>query len=833
MADDFEFTPFKSPDQPAPAPGAPPRQTQELVPPAEFEFKPAPTPGAKQGPPKPLWAAARDVGQDVLASAASQAYKSVPGVVLGGIPSIERTGVDLATLGRNAMINIGKKMDIYSPAEASAMMAEPWKAGLSEAQKAGLEAPYSGLPTYKGRVEQLRQQAEAGELPPGQAEAATYKPQTFPGKMAAAGVEGAMISAPGGLAGMPSRMLTGAAGQMAGEAAEAYAGHSSSYPFWAALAAAGPMAFGTRNLTGAQADITAQKTLEDSVAKGRANGLTNVTPEQIREAVRSGTPLSVYHMLDPESQELVAKMAGLTASGKNAVNLFNKSVDEVRQNGNERISNFMQNLYQSPLSAPNLTKQMEGIGRAERDQVFAAARGNPAANAIPSSIVGADLLSYPPFQDAIRQATSDAAILAPKYNIVPPKSTPAQPPSPTGLLDASGKPIMSQGVPAIDTPGNLSFYQEVKRRLHDQAEAARADGEWAKGEAIDAARDKLINRLSSVVPEYQTALDKSAATFMRQNAPEAGYMFAGNYGAYKLSEIEDLLRSYTPEQRAVFEQGVASRLNEFAQKPTGVNYLNTQFTRNPDFIQRMKQALSPESFDAIRGKVAAEKLLQDAAPAGIIVPEASKFGAGVANAAKAGGLGAVGLGFAGDMFLKHPELLQAAGTGTATGAAVSAIVAGSALLKTTEQQRIAQRMLPKVFSNDPKDMIALAQLLEKNPQAQMVYERISKGAINAVGNVLKASLSAPARATSPYAGQVIQDANQILGAPAQQPQRNAGGRVARATGGGIGFDSDANALIRAAEIAKNNLGKQTENILDAPDEHVVKALKVANQHIEG
>jgi hypothetical protein len=58
-----------------------------------------------------------------------------------------------------------------------------------------------------------------------------------------------------------------------------------------------------------------------------------------------------------------------------------------------------------------------------------------------------------------------------------------------------------------------------------------------------------------------------------------------------------------------------------------------------------------------------------------------------------------------------------------------------------------------------------------------------------------------------------------------------GGRVARASGGRIVHEDAAEKLIRAAEIAKNSIGKQTETILEKPDEHVVQALAVANRHI--
>jgi len=55
-------------------------------------------------------------------------------------------------------------------------------------------------------------------------------------------------------------------------------------------------------------------------------------------------------------------------------------------------------------------------------------------------------------------------------------------------------------------------------------------------------------------------------------------------------------------------------------------------------------------------------------------------------------------------------------------------------------------------------------------------------------------------------------------------------RMGRATGGGVKATT-AQQLIRMADDAKKNIGKQTEAILEAPDEHVVRALDIANKHI--
>ncbi len=56
-------------------------------------------------------------------------------------------------------------------------------------------------------------------------------------------------------------------------------------------------------------------------------------------------------------------------------------------------------------------------------------------------------------------------------------------------------------------------------------------------------------------------------------------------------------------------------------------------------------------------------------------------------------------------------------------------------------------------------------------------------------------------------------------------------RSGRATGGRINRGMTAQMLIAAVERAKAEGQKTTESILEQPDEHVVRALKVANENI--
>jgi hypothetical protein len=66
---------------------------------------------------------------------------------------------------------------------------------------------------------------------------------------------------------------------------------------------------------------------------------------------------------------------------------------------------------------------------------------------------------------------------------------------------------------------------------------------------------------------------------------------------------------------------------------------------------------------------------------------------------------------------------------------------------------------------------------------------------------------------------------------APEEQRAAGGRAGRATGGRVGVDVEADALVRAADRAKKDFNRTTEPLLNTPDNHIAKALEVANRAI--
>jgi hypothetical protein len=93
----------------------------------------------------------------------------------------------------------------------------------------------------------------------------------------------------------------------------------------------------------------------------------------------------------------------------------------------------------------------------------------------------------------------------------------------------------------------------------------------------------------------------------------------------------------------------------------------------------------------------------------------------------------------------------------------------------------------------------------------------------------KASQRGPETVSRMYDLPAVRRAVPLMYEGAQQ--ESDGGRIGRATGGGVRLGMTSQMLIAAVERAKAEGQKSTESILEQPDEHVVRALKVANENI--
>jgi len=778
----------------------------------ELEF--GQPPAEKQGPPQPLWSKAQGVAEDVAKSAVAGAGQGFFG--LAGAPgSIESTvAQDIPTLARNVGYKIGKGLDILSPAEAETLQQQPlsWIPNdLTDAQKKGLAAPITGLPTYKGIVEKIKEgtSPEYATIPFG-----TYKPITPAGKVAEATSEGAMMAIPGGLEGLAPRMIQGALSGAGAEAANELTGN----PYWTIAGGLGMGAVGAGlGHLASDSGALARDKLYSMVADGAKRGASKITPEDFQIAMENGVPLSVFHLLDKDSQKAFAKYANMSDDSIKAVNQFNTQLAASQAAGGERVSDFLKKGFNSDLYAPKIEDSAKDLAKAERDAVFSTARANPKADAIPNSIIGDDLMSHPLFKDAMKNANDNADILR-DYNIVPPSIKPGT----TSKWVQTEKGLVEQpGVPHQNISGNMNYWQQVKEELDGMHGAAQAANNGALASTIDTLRGNLKTRVGSYVPEYANALSVAHNGYMLQDATRAGYYFASNPNQFKINDIRKLANSYNDEQYNLFNQGIGSFLHEQAQKPNGIQSLAKKFSSDLDFQSRMKEALGQDAYNSVYGKIMSEELFRNADAVNI----AQNAGRNISPTIGAGGI-ALAAGPLVDFTISHPEIMQHVGVGTAAGtAAATAIMAGSKILN-VEQQRIANRLIPMVLSSDPSAVAQAGKILDKSWQAKnavsSVINTMQKAAGATVGRAIKLSASPT--------GRVLQSIPTNNPPP---PQQSAGGRVPRKSGGKVqsGHQHLVDRLFRLGEQAKKAEKAHTEPLLNLPDETVAKALDVAQRAI--
>ena len=130
------------------------------------------------------------------------------------------------------------------------------------------------------------------------------------------------------------------------------------------------------------------------------------------------------------------------------------------------------------------------------------------------------------------------------------------------------------------------------------------------------------------------------------------------------------------------------------------------------------------------------------------------------------------------------------------GAAAAGIKTGLNAL----ERAVAERALPLALSQKPEDLRAFARMIEEEPVTNKVLEKLNTAFSVAIPQYEKA-----------------------------QEESGKENRTGRATGGSVGMTAET--LMRMAERAKKRIQSNTESILKEPDEHVVKALKIANGSI--
>lgn len=566
----------------------------------------------------------------------------------------------------------------------------------------------------------------------------------------------------------------------------------------------------------------AEKEASEALAKDIKSGVFDI--DAYREAQRAGVDVSPADFAREGSvlRGLIESQGGMTPTTKAAIDEYRGSIlaqpgTRVKgrfQEAYDQTKNLLEKVNSNqPIQVAELEDYLKDSGKHIRDDVYNLARTSPQAGNIDFTSLGtyktADglsqpLVKHPLLLESIYDVTKNANTYDPKYGIIPPR------------------PVTLANGQQMTNPGNIAFWDMVKRDLDQKARNAFARGESqdvVRGQGYQFARNELVDRLDRMVPGYEIARNKAAETFGTESAPAAGMMFYNKMDKFDTRDARNAFASMTPEQRNLFKTGWLANLQTDLQKGgPGFTKVAESLTLPGDFQTNARMVLGRD-FDAVRGSVIGNSAKMLARPIAAGAPPA--FGESFLGNLKTSGL--VGGGIAGLVSLATEAAFQASmlpdiGTKVAAGAATAA---GLSKLKATAEHvaanRIANKLVPMLLSEDPKVMANLSKLVDRDP-------RIARTVSNL--NMRIQAMQQPR--VEPVVEQYEKSQTQPREMPIPMPDF---GRRERASGGRIPGSMTAEKLLAALKSAHKSVQNETKSLLDEPDEVIAKALTVANKHI--
>jgi hypothetical protein len=396
--------------------------------------------------------------------------------------------------------------------------------------------------------------------------------------------------------------------------------------------------------------------------------------------------------------------------------------------------------------------------------------GGPTLDAISRAIQSEDIFRQVAKNFQIQSATSGAA------------TTPAS----MGMIKTKqGWMPNPQGMP-------LAFWDSVKRELDDRIYSLKR-GAPGPTTATDIRNYTSINNalkktLDNAVDEYGVIRGAAAEAAGATNAVDLGmkYLTVNNRDAKR--KIEDAFGKLSDEQKASAAYGLAGAYRQlFDGKNPDAAFKMFTGPQAGDTISRFRLMMGDQA-DPLIGRILQESLTRNIQQ---LKPPSGGIGSLVTSPLIKGGA----IGGIADAILQ-PMLWQA------NPSAIFSTLAGVGLgsLYNMKEARIAAKTLQ--LAMDPSKSAELARLAAADPNARSFLEKTSM---------------------------VLARSGAGVAAGQGQPQRNAGGRVGRASGGRLGGVTTAAMLVAAAERAKKNNGKTTEALLNQPDEAITRALAIANR----
>jgi len=519
---------------------------------------------------------------------------------------------------------------------------------------------------------------------------------------------------------------------------------------------------------------------------------------KVQEAVSNGATPNVFDYKGPKTDAFLKKMGYGTDETRDATAAINTAIKGRADASKTALGQHIEDTLGVPLDAGARSASIDQINKNINDTVYDLARNSPNAQSVFNDKLK-NLLQIDDVKSAIRKTASDAT--DPQSGI---KLFQEGKPGTPGSYVQTDRGIQWQaGTPAVPPQApNLQFWDSVKQNIDDKISTALRAGENNEARRLISLKNRLTTEVDSIVPEYATARGAAAEGMGATNALEAGYNAMKNINAFKSQDVINSFNKMNDAQKMMAQEGVASFLKEFAET-NGPEKL-AKLMEKPNLSQRAKLFLGDENFNSIYGRAKSEAYLNKTAP----ITDPTNRRSLLDN------LPSWGPGFTAGAGTAVYELLQHGAMDPASSAKVAIAFIGGQLSKgalNAAESKVAPEVMRLVGSSDKKDIQRLGQLAQENIAARNLIDKS--------GNFVQQTAFNALRSNPPPQG-------------SSRPENYPTEGYAR---GGKVTNSKKQMLVKRlmdlAERAKKEVSKNTEPLLNAPDEAIVKALHVANQAI--
>lgn len=524
----------------------------------------------------------------------------------------------------------------------------------------------------------------------------------------------------------------------------------------------------------------------EDIARGGAYG-AKATPAEI---AATGVEMPPAAAAGKATEKLLQRSAQRVSP--EVVGKYEAAIEPFREGAAGRVASYIDDLFGGqPVSALDEMAAIQSRARQINSQNYGQVMQLPHAQSIGGPQLDAIVKKLP-------SGVIDDAANSLRENGLDPTAL--------GLIQTkSGWATNPSGIP-------LRAWDEIKQSLDTRISQLR---EPVTGKIKD---PSAYGRWNNTVNELKTVLDNSVSEYgvVRGAAAEAAgaanaidlgtkYLTANN--PKQISFIEKTVKGMTPEQQYDFAYGVAGGYRDLITRDPKAAMTFFGGSKGGDRARRFNDALAPLGDDVgyqLIGKSNAELLnsqLRSLPVGGGTVQSILPYAPGIIGSA---------------VQLGETLLQPALWAGNPTAFATMLVGMAGGKLYNWKEARVASKVLELMA--DPSKHAELGKLAAKDAAARSFIGKTT----NYLGRAVAPAAGEDSRGAAPQAP--------VQGQPAQAV-RASGGRIGRATGGRTSRPMTAEMLFQAAHKAKKKINKISEQILNEPDETVVKALSIAQREI--